>query len=82
MGHRDGRMVERVYGKMTTDMAGTLIAKHLGEKWVGSGINSARSAAFNALGALPSDNQPLETTTSSVPRAGIEPATRGFSVPP
>ncbi len=82
MGHRDGRMMERVYGRMTSETAGTLIAQHLGEKkWVQSGSNSVRSAAFNALGELHSPTQPSETKPTSVPRAGIEPATRGFSVP-
>ncbi len=41
MGHRDGRMMERVYGRMTSHTAGTLIAQHLGEKkWVQLGALS------------------------------------------
>ena len=47
----------------------------------GAGVrNSVRSAELAALGELHSPTQPNETANFSVPRAGIEPATRGFSV--
>lgn len=44
MGHRDGRMVERVYGRMTTATAKQLLSKHYGREWGSGGSNSAHSS--------------------------------------
>ncbi len=82
MGHRDGRMMERVYGRMTGDMAAPLLAQHLGPNQCAISVqNSVRNSGFNALAAQPRERQLSETADFKVPRAGIEPATRGFSVP-
>lgn len=81
MGHRDGRMMERVYGRMTTDTAKALLAQHLGQKWVQSGSDSVQNSALGGLGGQSGDANTRETTENPVPRAGIEPATRGFSGP-
>jgi integrase len=77
MGHADTRMVERVYGRLSPQA--------LAERLV-SAIGPARCSTFVANSVAAGGNSglsgPLGTAKSlkEVPRAGIEPATRGFSV--
>ena len=81
MGHVDSRMVERVYGRLTPEqLRENLIAKMLPACSAGS-TDSTKLGGFG--GQLPhsADSQAAYFTGSEVPRAGIEPATRGFSVP-
>ncbi len=77
MGHVDTRMVERVYGRLSPQVLGERIAAALGpENCNTSATLSSDSAAPSALiGQNGAANRAKE-----VPRAGIEPATRGFSV--
>lgn len=85
LGHKDGRMAERVYAKLdVTELAATMRRE--------SGIRpEPRSAechnsvpqspdlgALCAPGAL---SKVPKTSRDSVPRDGVEPPTRGFSVP-
>jgi integrase len=83
MGHTSSRMVELVYGHLN-DVAFINAVKRLpalptlpepGSKWV---VNSSGAPETGETDATP---QPEESWCSAVPRAGIEPATRGFSVP-
>lgn len=73
LGHADGRMVERVYGRMTTGALAERIRSALD-----CSAGAADSADLPALPALPAPKKAREV----VPRDGIEPPTRGFSVPP
>ena len=73
LGHADGRMVERVYGRMPRGALGPLV--------------EARLAAVHPVYTTPDtqgdkgDEGDTEMPSESVPRDGIEPPTRGFSIP-
>lgn len=79
MGHADGRMVERIYGKMTDGELANVMAMRLG------GVPTARllfgdtrySAASAAIVVSESTEKKAENL---VRRDGIEPPTRGFSI--
>jgi integrase len=78
MGHSDGRMVERVYGKMTSAETARLMAARVR-------LMSGRTGQ-SGVGELPGDNRasvvsPENPGETRVRRDGIEPPTRGFSVP-
>lgn len=68
MGHKDGRMSERVYGRLPAEDL-----KRLLEAKVHAGVRDA--GARSGLPGLPGRRSLGET----VPRVGIEPTTRGFS---
>jgi hypothetical protein len=76
MGHRDTRMVERVYGRLSPEEIGVLLSAHFADCMTGvadkvdSGGKSGRIGLSRGAKGL-----------KSVPRGGIEPPTRGFSVP-
>jgi integrase len=78
LGHTDSRMVERVYGRMPVETLGSAlrdrcetIVKREGQK------TSRRAPVAKATEVA----KPRNHKVSSVPRDGIEPPTRGFSIP-
>ena len=104
MGHKDTRMLERVYGRQTPEQLAAIMARAMGltqgvcSTFVAAPLDSAGSRGPGGLGdddaapdaASPKNVEAQRTSQSSGPRmfervevpgAGIEPATRGFSVP-
>ncbi len=78
MGHADSRMVERVYGRLSPQALGARMAAALGLPGCNAfATTSVESPGSSALFAQDGARKSAE----EVPRAGIEPATRGFSVP-
>jgi len=80
--HTDSRMIERVYGRIAPDALGNVLRDRLGEprRRCSAGVAGAggqRGKRGNGGGAEPRDIAQL-----SVPRDGIEPPTRGFSIRP
>lgn len=95
LGHRDGRMVERVYGRLSTDALSNRLAAATGSLDVLFVRVALRdlTAIFCIVRAAKEGLGPMELTTlmrretacfleQSVPRDGIEPPTRGFSNAP
>ncbi len=80
MGHADSRMVERVYGRLSPADARALLARALGEEGARAGSGRGQTGSFQADSTDSADSAPQGTSTVSVPRGGIEPPTRGFSV--
>src|SRR5205085_302848 len=81
MGHADSRMVERVYGRLSPEqLRENLIAKMLPACSAGS-TDSANPAGSGGQQPAAEVTQTTENTAVVVPRGGIEPPTRGFSVP-
>ena len=89
LGHRDSRMVERVYSVLRTrdlgrDLAGVFDGLQLpsvpvpGNTWVTD--TSTQGRQMRQVRPKTKTASPSEKPSASVPRAGIEPATRGFSV--
>ena len=109
MGHRDTRMLERVYGRQTPEQLAALMARAMGLTSASENCSNFVTAAPASPGFRAPDgpNGPAPAVTDSdavssenteappacaagptevralmgVPGAGIEPATRGFSVP-
>lgn len=88
MGHADSRMVERVYGRLSTDQLAKRLARELGLPVTGN----PRVTLDSVTPASQSLRAPLDSAESSdsetpcfeaipVPRDGVEPPTRGFSIP-
>lgn len=76
--HRDSRMVERVYGRIAPDALGTLLRARVG---CDTGVPDGRG--FGASGASSGNAAASESASihaDLVPRDGIEPPTRGFSI--
>ena len=83
-GHVDSRMVERVYGRLPTDQLAARLSQELGENSLPNvclrlpdSLDSVDSSDDNAI-AL-SEKTP-QKRGFFVPRDGIEPPTRGFSI--
>lgn len=76
LGHADTRMVERVYGRLEV----AELAKQMAED-LGAGVSPqwGRSVPEGPEKAEGSEGIPPPKPLKTVPRAGIEPATRGFS---
>ncbi len=104
MGHKDTRMLERVYGRQTPEQLAAIMARAMGltqgvcSTFVAAPLDSAGSSGPDGLRATADSTEPespkyseaqrtLQSTGPrmfervEVPGAGIEPATRGFSVP-
>ncbi len=75
LGHADSRMVERVYGRLSVEVVRERLESALGACTPGVPA-PAHAAALGALGVQDWSANPAK----SVPRGGIEPPTRGFSV--
>ena len=74
LGHADSRMAERVYAKLPPDLLRDLLSEFC-QPAAGNGLPKAGTGGHSRHCAAP--RLPLEM----VPRGGIEPPTRGFSVP-
>ncbi len=104
MGHKDTRMLERVYGRQTPEQLAAIMARAMGLTQgvcstvvtapmdsAGSGGPDGPSPAANTGDtAEPKNSEAPQTSQSAgplmyerdaVPGGGIEPPTRGFSVP-
>ena len=104
MGHKDTRMLERVYGRQTPEQLAAMMAPAMGltqgvcSTFVAATLESAGSRGPDGLASdddsrdpeAPKNSEAPRTSQSAgplmferaeVPGAGIEPATRGFSVP-
>jgi len=104
MGHKDTRMLERVYGRQTPEQLAAMMAPAMGltqgvcSTFVAATLESAGSRGPDGLASdddsrdpeAPKNSEapralqsagPLMFERAEVPGAGIEPATRGFSVP-
>jgi integrase len=79
MGHKDTRMLERVYGRQSPDQLAVAFSRALGLAPDCSA--GATEPAENDEPAGPGGPAGLVISRGLVPGAGIEPATRGFSVP-
>jgi integrase len=80
LGHADGRMVERTYGRLDDpeDARSAITAQFLGRFWGGkSGGSGTPRHPWQNAGA----SEAAIFATDPVRRGGIEPPTRGFSVP-
>jgi len=73
MGHVDTRMLQRIYDGTTADQLGALLAADLDTVWP----DATRQNDASETSGTPDPQNPSE----KVPRGGIEPPTRGFSVP-
>ncbi len=109
MGHKDTRMLERVYGRQTPEQLAALMARAMGlpsahprrravaafvaatlESAGSGGPDGPRPTPTRATAAAPKSSEAQQTLQSGwaldvgrdgVPGPGIEPGTRGFSVP-
>lgn len=74
LGHRDGRMAERVYAKLGPEELRSAVSREC--------HNSVRDSMKPVAPlALPALRKRLERAGNAVPRDGVEPPTRGFSIP-
>ncbi len=77
MGHADTRMVERVYGRLPVQVLARRIAAAIGPENCSTFVAApVDSAGFDGLNGLAGSANSLKR----MPRGGIEPPTRGFSV--
>ena len=104
MGHKDTRMLERVYGRQTPEQLAAIMARAMGltqgvcSTFVAATLESAGSGGPDGLApaadsrdtAAPENTEaqrtsqlagPSDVGRVGVPGGGIEPPTRGFSVP-
>jgi hypothetical protein len=81
MGHVDTRMFERVYGRLPTSDLAKRLAASLGAAACSDFVaGSAEKAAFTGFIGQDANPEVGKIAGSVVPRDGIEPSTRGFSV--
>ena len=71
------RMVERVYGRLSPEEIGALLTQHFALDCIAGASVSVDSAGKRGRNGRSRRRNPAKT----VPRGGIEPPTRGFSVP-
>ncbi len=80
LGHADSRMVERVYGRLSPEILRARLEKSLGLDCSAGVAIRADSAGSNGLNGRVEQGSQQGNPILSVPRGGIEPPTRGFSV--
>jgi len=83
LGHTDSRMVERVYGRLPVESLGRALRERLGEpERLPEDCSVFATDAGDSEGSVGPGGQPREPFFAgfSVPRDGIEPPTRGFSI--
>jgi len=80
LGHADSRMVERVYGRLSPEILRARLEKSLGLDCSTGATDRVDSAASIGLPGRSRPDSPSTNPMISVPRGGIEPPTRGFSV--
>jgi integrase len=80
MGHADGRMVERVYGRLNARQLAVRLAAETGSDCTTGVPDKSDSAGFIGLPGSETASQVVETGGKLVPSPGLEPGTRGFSV--
>lgn len=82
LGHRDGRMAERVYARLSPSDLASRMRRDLGATTETPVRQTQRTQGDLADTAdVPDSGSSAENLRDSVPRDGIEPPTRGFSVP-
>ena len=72
--HADSRMVERVYGRLPPETLGAVLRQRLAPRDTGVPNDSKIGGISGRAG--------LQNPRKTVPRDGIEPPTRGFSIRP
>jgi integrase len=80
--HKDTRMVERVYGRMPADAAGAALRARLGEPQIKPAKRRDTGVSHGGVQGGPNGRIGRENPRFPVPRDGIEPPTRGFSIQP
>lgn len=78
LGHKDGRMVERVYGRLPPEQLRAAIVGQVTPQR--EARVSKRSASAGKMGSEGTVKR-SKKARNAVPRDGIEPPTRGFSIP-
>jgi integrase len=78
LGHADGRMVERVYGRLPAEELLAAITGDRREARVSKRAPGQRPERGQRT--VPKPKKPYRTRRSAVPGPGIEPGTRGFSI--
>jgi hypothetical protein len=76
MGHKDTRMLDRVYARLPPELLRERLLAALGRCSAGA-VNTSGEGAQNGRTAQPADDV---TAEKLAPRAGIEPATHGLTV--
>ena len=80
MGHADTRMVERVYGRLSADELAARFAAHFGSDCCTGATDRSESTGLAGLAGQRPEEKTQSFQEYVVPRDGIEPPTRGFSV--
>lgn len=80
MGHADGRMVERVYGKMTDSELGDVMAKRLAAMLPPARLMSGEAGQGGTSGGTAGDENAEKKAENVVHRGRVERPTRGFSI--
>ena len=78
LGHKDSRMAERVYGRIPVESLGAALSGRVGDDCSTFVVNTRQTGRrMRRMRRVDRANPP----TNPVPRDGIEPPTRGFSIP-
>jgi len=78
LGHKDSRMAERVYGRIPVESLGAALGQRVGDRR--DAFVPATGKSRGTMGRAARAKRPL-FSQKAVPRDGIEPPTRGFSIP-
>jgi hypothetical protein len=80
MGHADTRMLERVYGKLSPEELSRRLLLHVRAALPESIANASVGTEIDGI-SRQAGHAGTAKSAELVPRGGIEPPTRGFSVP-
>jgi len=78
LGHKDSRMAERVYGRIPVESLGASLSARVGDDCSTFVVNTRKTGR---KGRRMRRADLANSPANAVPRDGIEPPTRGFSVP-